>query len=255
MRRRFNYSNRKKIRHESVQVATRESGGTHVATVNASLAEYGLPSDALVFVEAYRKANYMREKIGTVSTLPDPYEFVLRDFDTVDGVKFRLKVVDGREHATKSGQLLLGVADRITPKEGDDEDANIKKLLKLEPADLNGEIWRVSTEEDPVIQIEKVYWEDRSTFVRSGWFFSIVMPAVLRTILTSALSDQYRELEDDDWRAHWLRFALSLPSEGSLPSEDADEGELSGWVDIRVEAFCRHQKVQERFEAIIRGSE
>ena len=250
MIRRINYTKRVKINSESVDISVREIfGAAPVATAAVRLDEYRLPADAEVVVEAYRKASYTRQRMGTIGAMPDRFEFALREFDTPAGVRFRLKVVGKREDMAKDAPLLLGIADRISPSEGGNQDSDCDKLLRLVPAELNGEVWRLDLEDGPVVQIERAYWDERS-FVRTGWFFAMVIPTVFRESLRAALADNYRDIEDEDWRSRWLRFSLTVPGERELPAVGTDTGD---WIDSRVEAFCRQQKIRERFEAVVRG--
>ena len=252
MIRRINYTSRTRVKQESVDITVREiSGAPPVATAAARLDEYDLPPDADVVIEAYRKAEYQREHLGTVSALPAQCEFVLHQFDSPAGVRFRLKVIGKRDDAAKDAPLLLAIADKIAPNEGDDQDAHHEKLLSLVPADLDGEVWRLDLEDGPVLQIDRAYWDERQ-FVRSNWFFPLVIPSLLRATLTAALADNYRELDDEDWQSRWLRLALMLPGEQELPDQTDD---IEGWVNARVEAFCRQFKMRDKFEAVLRGGE
>lgn len=244
MIRRLNYTKRKKIKSEHVGVVLREVSGSHpVATVSVTLDEYKLPSDAEVVVEAYRKASYMRVSIGTVSDHSPEHEFVMSEFFSPEGVLFRVKVVGPSTGLDHEGPLLLAVADRIAPQEGDDDGAEYEKLIRFIPSDLNGEIWRMDFEDGPVILFERAYWNDRSQIVRSGWFFPLVLPSVLRETLRQALDDNYRTTDDDDWRSMWLQFAQSIPGATELPGAD----DVEDWIDTKVAAFCRMQKMKDRF--------
>jgi len=249
MIRRLNYTKRQKIRSEHVGVGIRDISGAHpVAVVSVSLDEYNLPGDAELVIEAYRKASYMRIRMGTVADRPESHEFVLSEFPSPEGVLFRVKVIGRSTGLEHDGPLLLAVADRIAPQEGDEQDTDYEKLIRLVPADLAGEIWRMDFEDGPVIQIERVYWTDRRQVVRSGWFFPLVLPTVLRESLCEALDDNYRDTEGDDWRSLWLRFALTLPGDAQLPGED----DVDDWIDEKVAAFCRVQRMKDRFEPALR---
>lgn len=248
MIKRINYTKRKKIKSEHVGVSVREVSGSHpVASISVSLEDYKLPSDASVFVEAYRKASYMRVELGTVGDHIATHDFVMSEFSSPEGVLFRVKVVGQSEGLTRNGPLLLAVADQVSPTEGEEEDTAYEKLIRFVPEDLNGEIWRLDFEDGPMIQFERAYWEDRSTIVRSGWFFPLVLPTVLRESLRNALEDDYRSTEGDDWQARWLRFAQSIPGDASLPSED----DVEDWIDSKVAAFCRSQKMKDRFDPVV----
>jgi len=246
---RINYTKRQKIKSEHIGVIVREVSGTYpIASVSVSLEEYKLPADAKVYVEAYRKASYMRVKLGTVAAHDPSRDFVMSEFASPEGVLFRVKVVGQSEGLTRNGPLLLAVADQISPSEGEEEDTEYEKLIRFVPEDLNGEIWRLDFEDGPMIQFERAYWEDRSSIVRSGWFFPLVLPTVLRESLRKALENDYRSTDDDDWRARWLRFAQSIPGDSSLPGED----DVEDWIDSKVAAFCRRQKMTDRFNPAVR---
>ena len=249
MIKRLNYTRRQKIKSEHIGVSVREiSGAPPVASVSVSLEEYKLPEDADVVVEAYRKASYMRVSLGTVGSYAPSYDFALSEFASPEGVLFRFKVVGQSEGLSRNGPLLFAVADQVSPSEGEEEDAAYEKLIRFIPEDLNGEVWRMDFFDDgPVILFERAYWEDRSNIVRSGWFFPLVLPTVLRESLRNALEGNYRSTDDDDWRSRWLRFAQSIPGDSVLPSED----EAEDWIDSKAEAFCRQQNMKDRFDPAV----
>jgi hypothetical protein len=154
----------------------------------------------------------------------------------------------------REGPLLLAAADALSPNGGGDEDEDVERLLSLQPADLNGEVWRVEVDEKPVLLLERSFWEDRM-FVRSPWFFALVMPSLFREALRRALDDEYRELDEDTWQSRWLNFALTLPPDRNLPGQEDDEDQIQDWINQRVEAFARSQKIRDRFEPVIRGAD
>lgn len=253
MIRRLNYTHRQKIRSEHVGVTVRRVSGTHpIASVTVALEEYRLPEHATVYVEAYRKASYMRMMIGTVSSYPSVYDFEMGAFPSPDGVRFRIKVVSQSEGLSSKGPVLLAVADQISPSEGGEEDAENEKLIRLVPQELNGEIWRIEFDDGPTILFEKAYWEDRSMIIRSGWFFPVVLPTVLRESLRKALEDKHRSTDEDDWRDRWLSFALTIPGETTLPHDDAEDDDIEDWINSKVEAFARVQRMTERFDPVVK---
>ena len=246
MIRRMNYTERHKIKSEHIGFTIRDISGSHpVATASISLDEYNLPDDAEVVFEAYRRATYQRVPVGTVEQLLDKHEFELSEFDTADGVLFRAKVIGRNSDLNHDAPLLLAVADRVAPQEGDEEDADRDKLIRFVPYDLNGEIWRLDFEDGPTVLLERSYWENRSQIVRSGWFFSLVLPEIFRRALHEALEGNYRDINDDDWRSKWLRFALSIPGDSELPDDNEDH--VNNWVTSKVAAFCRQNDMEERF--------
>lgn len=249
MKAKVNFSGRKKIRRQDVSVSVRSiPGAASIAALSTRLEDYQLPPAAHVYVEAYRKSEYLRRDLGPFESLQSRYEIPLDGFSSSDGVRFRLKVVEKTQLSDHIAPLLLAVADGI-PIEGEGElDSDHEKLLATVPGDLNGEIWRVDVWPDgPVLTIERDYYEQRMSFVQSSWFFSLVIPSVCRQALTAALDDGYRELDSDDWRSRWLQFALGLPGDGFLPATDAEDEEVLEWIDGRTAAFSRAVKISERF--------
>jgi hypothetical protein len=238
---------------DSVYIAVRDiPGGSPVATAAVRLEDYGLPPEGIVFVEAYRKAAYIREKMGTVGDLPEKFDFELCGFGAADGVKFRIKVTGKRGDSPKDAPILLALADQIAPDDGDEDNSDLDKLLRMVPADLEGEIWRLEIVEEPTLSIDKRYWEDRNNLVRSGWFFSLVLPTICREVLQKALEDNYREIDDEDWRSKWIRFALNLPGPQDFPPPDTAD-EIRQWVNTRVEAFCRNKHIPEHLATAMKG--
>lgn len=253
MIRRFNYTKRVKIKREHIRLSVRElEGHPPVAAVSLELSEYRLPPEASLIVEAYRKATYMRVPLGPVSATLTHFEFPLTEFASVEGVLFRVKAIGRSTEMVRNGPVLLAVADHLSPDDNPGDAGGTQSLIRLEPHDLGGEIWRLDLTNQPVILFEKTLWKERERIVRSGWFFALVLPTVLRQSITVALTDDYRELDDDgDWRSAWLRFAIALPGDSSLPEGDAVEE----WVDAKVEAFCRWTKTQERLRAAREGGD
>lgn len=253
MLRTFNYTERTDIDRADVDVRVREvSGASPVATISVRLDGYDLPADAEVFAEAYRKASYMRKSLGTVGGLAGETDFELREFDTPDGVRFRIKVT-GRRKELEQAPVLLAVADGVDPVEGD-EDHDLEKLLNLQPADLNGEVWRVDTSDGPTLLIERSLWQDR-LFVRAGWCFPLVLPQVLREVLRAALSNKYRETDEDVWQSRWLVFALGLPGGSELPKANAEQDVIEEWIHEKAAAFGRKQKILDRIAPHVEGAE
>lgn len=247
MIRHLNYTNRRRITEDLYGIRINADGREFAtASVSLALAEMMLPPDADVVVEAYRRASYMRVRLGTVASYPDPFEFPLTKFGSPDDVKFRIKVVGRGAALERQGPLVLALADRVKPREGDEDDIDYERLVRLVKQKLNGEIWRLDFEDGPSILFEEDYWNARGEIVKSGWFFPLVLPTVLRESLIRALDDNYRDLDDERWQSQWLRFAtMRLAGDAELPSSDEDE--VEEWINGKVEAFCRDQRMTDRF--------
>ena len=106
--RRLNYTGRKRIKREDVSILLHDNPAMFDADLTR-LAEYALPKDAFVFVEARLQTRWMRFKYGTVGAItPDP-DRRLTEFDSAEGIRFSVKVTATSDKAGK----LLAEADRI----------------------------------------------------------------------------------------------------------------------------------------------
>ncbi len=193
--RRFNYTGRLRIRREHVRITIHESGGEPArfdATLN--LDPYRLPKDAPVFVEAYRQTTWMRFEFGTVAHIRPKDRPVLTDFDTPDGVLFRVKVTSPNEPHGK----LLARADRIQARQPHEEEQPRVPLLPVKPdPDLGDEVFRVDFSDRPILLVNAGL-ANSTTAARSPVFVSLVYPAVLREILARILHrDHPGEIEED----------------------------------------------------------
>jgi len=236
----LNYTNRKRIRREHARISIREENAHISFDAILKLKDYRLSSDAHVFVEAYRQAQYMRFDYGRVGALRAPQDRSLGDFSSPDGILFRVKVVVSDPHG-----LLLAEADGIRPTNATEEMERRISLLPIQVADdLGDEIWRIEFDGcQPILKVN-ARLGDKDALAKHPVFHGLVYPAVVRTILTRILHIQgHRDTEDlDDWRSCWLCFAVGLPGVGS-PPDKSSETHLDDWIDQAVEAFCRRHDV------------
>jgi len=246
MIRRLNYTGRVKINRTDVRLATRVIDGQLSLEANLSLTDYELPAEALVFVEAYRQTTWMRFPFGTVAALQPPSDRGLHEFDSPEGILFRVKVTQARDE-----HILLAAADRIPLALPEDGDADRESLLEFVPADLGDEIWQVELDGEPRLLVNKKAVSDCRQLALSPTFVALVYPAVLRQILTTVLIEhEHRDTDDDtDWRSKWLRFATLLPGvDAEIPAKEDDDA-VRRWVDDVVVAFAKKLALREKFGA------
>lgn len=246
MIRRLNYTGRVKIDRSDVRLSTHERNGGWVFEAGLQLNDYELPADAPVFVEAYRQTTWMRFGFGTVGNLraPPADQRQLVEFDSPDGVLFRVKVTQAHDE-----HLLLAHADRI-PLARPEDAVDRESLLPVVPADLGDELWRVSLEDEPQLLVNKSASPDWRQMAQSPLFVSLVYPAVLRQVLTAVLIDhRCRDIDDEsDWCSRWLRFAVGLPGVNpELPPEKDAEDAVRIWTDDAVAGFARKLQLREKF--------
>jgi hypothetical protein len=208
------------------------------------LSDYSLPTDAKVFVEAYRRMDWMRFDFGTVGAVFPPSDRRLLRFDASDGVLFRVRVVS--PDGSPTGKVLAE-ADRIRPRSSDSKDKNRRSLLPLESAPLNGELFRLDLSAEPVLLIEQTLGAgDWRSCARDPLFHALVYPCVLRQILDRLTADAWPEEGTAGWEGDWARFIESLPGFYERPDED---GDTDAWIDAMVGSFARERRLLEAFNA------
>jgi hypothetical protein len=244
MKRSLNYTGRRRIALSDVAitVAGSDASGSFTATLN--LATYEFPASARVFVEAYRRMEWMRFDFGTAAQLVPPVNRRLSRFESLEGVLFRLRVVSpgGPSHGK-----LLAEADSIPVQLSEPAEEKRRTLLPVEPAALQGELFRVDfSGERPILLVERELGGDWQSAAASPLFESLVYPAVLRTVITELLRDEWPEEDEDSagWQRDWARLLESLPGFVEPPDREED---YDDWKDTLVEAFCRQHRMLDRF--------
>ena len=238
--RRINFTGRKRLTSADVEIRLNKDAPFSFEIARLSLQRHNLADDAQIWVEAYRQSSWMRFPLGTVSQPSYTGSKLLSEFNSPEGVLFRVKVTS---LSIPVGQLLAEI-DRIRPEtpEGERE-----SLLPVRPDDsLEHEIFRVDFEDEPVLLINGRLsrWKEIST---DPVFVSLVYPNALRIILTKILLvEKHTDTGDEDWRSQWLRFARGLPSIDEIPTTD-DTRDLEGWVDQVVDAFCKRHQTHNKF--------
>ena len=238
----INYTNRRRIRREDARISIREEKDGALFDASLHLADYNLSSDARVFVEVYRQTQYMRFDFGLVGALHKPDDRVLRDFDSPEGLLFRVKVVT----VADPHGLLLAEADQIRPRRSTDEDANRIPLLPVVPNENMGdEIWRLEFDDQQTLLMVNSMLGGWRALARDPAFFSLVYPSVFRAVLSRILYvDEYHEIEDEDnWRSRWLRFATNLRGVDRPPGLQ-EKDSFDTWIDGAVSAFCRDHNIR-----------
>ena len=240
MIRRFNFTERKRIDQERVEIEVTEAADGGPASFNAEINfdGMGLPADAPVTIEAYRGRMAMRFPWGAAGALTPPLDRLLVTIP--DNPSFRVKVV-----APDGSGMLLAMANRIRPR----REERHGSLLWLKPSDALGkEVWRLQFGEgNPTLLINRSVPGIETAALSDDAFHALVFPEVLRAVLVRALITDDADLEDEggDWGG-WLRFARSFHNDPLLSSEegDADRDARMTWIDEAVAAFT-----QKRFRA------
>lgn len=240
---RLNFTGRRKISRNHVTITVSGIGGIESFTAELQLDRYGFPPTAAVIVEAYRQLELVRFDFGTVGSLTAPANCRLSEFGTLAGLRFRVKVVSTSEPRGR----LLAVADRINPRNQQQQSLPRVPLLAVRAQDLGREVWRLDFSDEPMLLVNPRV-VPKKHLVESIEFQTLALPEILRSILNRILLvEKVRSAEEsDDWTSRWLRFAESMPGVGKIPEADSPAADVD-WIDAAISSFCRWRNVDQQF--------
>jgi hypothetical protein len=249
MIRKFNYTGRKKIRRSDVRIdLLRDEHGKRYFNVSLHLDDIKLPTNALVYLEAYHRSGYQRYDFGTVGDRKTPANRKLTNFSESAIPLFRAKIVD---KTTSYGRILASI-DKVRPQSIDDEPADSQSLLFVEYDNLGNKIWQLDLDGDwPVLKLNQHVDEISLVASSDNRFLALVYPEVFRQILKRiVIEDEHTDPEcDDDWPSLWLQLACKLPGMSMPPQMSKPEQNL--WIDKAVESFCTNFSMLEKFNLSI----
>ena len=237
MKRHLNYTERDRITRNQASVRIREEPlddrPVFELTLRVDRARYS--DDALVRVEASRSNVVQRWSFGTIANLTVPSAYERRLTDVESSSLFKVFIVE-----PGTGRLL-GLADKIRPIQP------IDSLIPLKEDDgtrLGSEVWRVDFghDEGPVLLVNNNV-PRIGDIVRSDVAFrSLVMPQVLRQVLTQMIFVEKMEPDDDEdgWGTDWFTFVdrLGVKAEPDITWGDNLDNEAGQeWIDKAVIAF------------------
>jgi len=248
MQRRFNYTERVRILQEDVRFSLRQANGKWSFDASIALAEYELPENSLVFVEAYRQTVWMRFAWGTVGSANAPADRTLSEFESPEDILFRIRVTSPGTSEEPHG-LLLAEADRIRLRGPEETDDSGDPLLPVVPFDLGDELWRIDFSEKPRLLLNRQAG-DYKQIGQHPAFVALTYPAAMREILTYILLVLgHRDYDDiNDPHSRWLRFAVQVLGMDEPPIEEDGEEAARRWVGEAVTTFTRKHGLLERFQ-------
>ena len=197
----FNYTNRRTIPHKAVRFQIVD-GMPKRFTAAFDFAEFDLPADAKVYVEALSgssKTTPLRFCFGTVAAVVPPDKTELGNL-SVDSVVFNVRVID---ETTDMGRVL-GVCERIRPSGSDNPgETGRLSILPVMATDTLGErVWRLEFANDHLwLEVNSKIIGVKDLAQRNQQFFSLVYPEVVRQVLTEVTLNRGRfEVVNDDGR-------------------------------------------------------
>jgi hypothetical protein len=117
MRKRINFTGRKKLASEHLEIRVQNPEGQKHPTFTATLdpaSMAGLDKDAKVYVEPYVVSSSMRFDFGTVSQPKIPADTTLSELDRNESILFRVKVVDESGKVGRIGKLMPRICRNIS---------------------------------------------------------------------------------------------------------------------------------------------
>jgi hypothetical protein len=241
MKKRFNYTSRKKISHSGsspeVKVSLMHEGGPPfdlVAAVSLKRAS-DFPKDARLILEATHGPYRERYDLGTRPNSSKEYRKLLRHISP-DAAVFKFKIVDRKG-------ILLARSARIKPEKlGESGNENPSDgFISVESVDMDS-VWRLRLEDAalPVLEVNRDF-DVKARLNADPVFKAAIFPAVLRELL-------YRYLacadDDDQWCVTVLEFAQSFVEDDfpEIPREkvfELGDSEQNNWINAVIDRYTR----------------
>ncbi len=255
MLRRFNQTGRDRIHteHVGVQLRSVDEQNVRICEITLDLSSYQFAPDSAVRVEAWRGNISQRWDLGKAGELGIGTRFDRPMNEAPENSQFKVVVV-----AADGTGKLLGASTAIRPK------MPVASLIPLTPTDLGDEIWKVNFGDEsdlPELLVNNKI-ETISEIVRNDDAFrALVMPQVLRSVLTQIIMVLGGDEDDDEerWYLDWFRLAKSI-APGDVPkvTDRTDLSQLEAaqeWIDRVVTVFAT-TKVQatERYRSVVQDN-
>lgn len=243
----LNYTGRKRIHRDRVQLRVRQVDGVPVLdVVRIDVEGLTLPGSATLVVEAYRRSRYIRCEAGTVASPALPTGVRLGEFEAAESPLFRVKVVSPDGETGK----LLAVLDQLRPQI-EDEGPQIS-LLSVAPAELGQRLWRLDLSEDnPQLLINRNVGDWRN-FAAMPLFSALVLPEALSQVIEWVVQEPAVLDEEDTPRALWVRFLTENMGHDPREADLTEPEDRETFIGDVVGQFC----TQYRFlDSVVHGLE
>lgn len=252
---RINYTGRKRIYRENVQLRLRAQDSLQLWVDRIDLSGIELPGDARIILEAQVRTNLARVECGTVAKPELPCGEGLTEFDSPEGITFRVKVVGVSGH---SDGKLLAAADGLRATT-DGEPGDRQSLLPVRPADIGQLLWMLDFDDtgSPSLVINKFVPNGWNELARQPYFRALVFPEVIRQVSVWVIENLTDAMENSDSPAvPWVEyFKLELGQDLStmeIPSDDEGSRQWAQeWADEIAEKFSRKHRFLESVGKIL----
>ncbi len=241
MKRTINHTRKKRIPKGQIDIKVikkRERLDSFRADID--LDGLGLPGEAQVYVEAYRRFQWNRYDFGRVNSLGAREPLDMGDLSHSETVSFRVLV------KSESG-VILALAEEVKPSEKQAK----TPLLPVDFDNLGHLIWDLEFQRSdggPMLvlnkNLPKTFMLEQARFDEQ--FILTVYPEVLRQVLARIIygEENAKRIDDlpDGWQRDWVRMATNIlpekePPEVLDPSDsEFRRGEARKWLnDVKKE--------------------
>lgn len=236
MKKRLNYTGRKALSAEQIDIRVNEGKGGIKPTFTASLdltSLSGVDRSAKVYVEPYVGYSSMRFDFGTLGAPSTPDDTTLSELDVARSLLFRVRIVD----ESASVGRILARADGIRPRNPEDDGPSRKSILPLCVTDTGQEIWRLAYNSDsgPVLEISNRIPGLAARIKTDPLLQGAIYPHAFRAFLNQFLGENGPETELK-WVADWHGFLKALTGR-DLQEDEPDDDEVETFIDDAGKAF------------------
>jgi len=259
MKRKFNYTGRKKIYREYISLFLNRDNNGEIKSfsLDLDLEKMNFKQDYKIYVEAYNKTDVKRFDFGTMGKNLTPDDTSLSDIAYSKNIKFRILIVD---ETGKHGRIIAH-ADRITSE----TDIETIPILPVDFEDLGNQVWKINfsdIEGAPILILNRNIPNIETIPKTDPQFFMYIIPAIIREILFYIyFVEKIDSIQDPsiEWHKNWLNYAKQiLPSE-NLPenNDNSSQSEIIDWVDKVIEEFCYnyHDKWDSFISVLMEGND
>lgn len=245
MKRTFNYTERKKINREDVQlVIVRPNEIPEVRVLKLDINRLGLPVTGQVWLEIETgKVGLVRHSLGVVGNLELSETFPIDEPDLVN-LRFRIKIVT--HEPGHAGKLLAEVDHLSLSNEG-----SVQSLLQVKPSDSLGQrVWKLEISESGPELFINAGVGDWQAVGKSEQFKSLVFPQAVFEIYKWVAN--YGDFDEGSIEEKWQKlFATSGYDPKLLSLREGYQGDYDNYLEAAAQevadAFARSNKALKEF--------
>jgi hypothetical protein len=192
----------------------------------------GMPAGATLTCVAHAGASEEFFLLGSVDKV-DREPKMIGGLAKDKPIRFRFMV-----HPTGDPRLI-GFVDGVKP--ANEAGTFGTSLVDIEPASLKGPVWKLelpedSSDEKPVLLVEREVFNSGQAAASSALFSAMVMPEVMRRIAYRVAQNSSLLDDPSSWLCHWKLFFEQFNIEDV--GEDPSPADCDDWASDVVSNFC-----------------